>query len=1052
MKFKDLSFYYRKFKFGEDNFHNLMRFRIRRILLVSTFYDAYIFEHDSLLSDQLVGEYHQLNLTSIPRMISVPGAEDALELLEKENFDIVITTMRSGETGCFELAERIRELYPNMPVVLLLTNKTEISLIKDLLSRPAPAPGSIVSASGEEWKAWNGVFDEIFLWTGGPRVFLSIIKSVEDYYNVRNDIRQGLVRVLLFVDDSIEYSSIFLPMLYTELMEQIQTLIAHEQNNHKKYLRMRTRPKILIARTYEEAMSIYRTFKKSMLGVISDIEFPVHGSTDEAAGFKLADEIRTEDRYIPILLQSMKGQWRSEALSREIPFISKKDPGIRDELRHFLRFNLGFGDFIFRTEKETEIRRASNLKDFARIIRDIPDESILYHARRNHFSTWLMAHGEFETGRKMRGKHASAFTSVEDIRSFLINSFIAIRKNQNLGNIVDFSEEILDEPDVVVRIGKGSLGGKGRGLAFMNALLSTMDLSSMYSSMEITVPRTLIIATDVFDDFLDLNHVSRTKLSGRSDDEIRMIFASSRLPGDIEVQMETFLQHSVRPLAVRSSSLLEDSQAQPFSGVYETYMIPNSGEKLSPRLDQLTLAIRLVYASVFLKHAVQYIENLQFSPEEEKMAIIIQEVAGEIHGDYYYPQVSGVAQSWNYYPVGPMSTSDKLCSLALGMGHEVAGGNRSYRFCPDWPGVPYHPLEDSLKYSQTRFYALQMDCNRETILAGETQSLVKLSLRDAEKHGTLKHIVSVYDSSLNSLSDDLSHPGPKVVNFRGIIEYEAIPLAELLKDLMELLKKALGSHVEIEFAVVLPPGNRLGGEESSIPRPALSGEQKFAEPAQRSFGSGPPRRLPRFYLLQVRPLNVQAGDGLPSDVPADRKRIIFYSNESLGNGRLSNIYDILVVDPERWDQLKTDEIRSEIASFNEKMKAQDREYILIGPGRWGSRDKYLGVPVQWPEISKARILVELAVENYDIDPSQGSHFLHNLIAMNIGYAHIPLKGPGFFRMETLVNAEEIHEMSQSMEKDNVFLRHFRSNGELGAALAGRSSESMVYIPHSGESR
>ncbi|AHC16264.1 PEP/pyruvate-binding domain-containing protein [Salinispira pacifica] len=1051
MKFKDLSFYYRKFKFGEDNFHNLMRFRIRRILLVSTFYDAYIFEHDSLLSDQLVGEYHQLNLTSIPRMISVPGADDALRLLEKENFDIVITTMRSGETSCFELAERIRELYPNMPVVLLLTNKTEIPLIKDLITRPAPAPGSIVSSSGEEWKTWSGVFDEIFLWTGGPRVFLSIIKSVEDYYNVRNDIRQGLVRVLLFVDDSIEYSSIFLPMLYTELMEQIQALIAHEQNNHKKYLRMRTRPKILIARTYEEAMSIYRTFKKSMLGVISDVEFPVHGTTDEEAGFNLADEIRREDQYMPVLLQSMKGQWKTEAHRRDIPFICKKDPGIREELRHFLRFNLGFGDFIFRTEEETEIQRASNLKDFSRIIRDIPDESILYHARRNHFSTWLMAHGEFETGRKMRGKHASAFTSVEDIRSFLINSFISIRKNQNLGNIVDFSEEILDEPDVVVRIGKGSLGGKGRGLAFMNALLSTMDLASMYSNMEITVPRTLIIATDVFDDFLDLNGLSRTRLSGRSDEEIRMIFSTSRLPGEIEVQMETFLKHSVRPLAVRSSSLLEDSQAQPFSGVYETYMIPNASKSLSPRLDQLTLAIKLVYASVFLRQAVQYIENLHFNAEEEKMAIIIQEVAGERHGDYYYPQISGVGQSWNYYPVGPMKTDDKLCSLALGMGHEVAGGNRSFRFCPDWPAVPYHPLEDAVKYSQTKFYALKMDCDRETIMEGETRSLVKLSLRDAVKHRTLKHIAAVFDSTNNSLTDDLSHPGPKVVNFRGIIEYAAIPLAELLKDLMELLKKALGGHVEIEFAVVLPPGNRLGGDDASIPRPSRPAEQNLPESVQESFGAGPPRNIPRFYLLQVRPLNVQAGDGLPSDVPADRNRIVFYSNESLGNGRLPGIHDILVVDPSMWDQLKTEEIRGEISAFNEQMKAEDREYILIGPGRWGSRDKYLGVPVQWPEISKARILVELAVENYDIDPSQGSHFLHNLIAMNVGYAHISLKGPGFFRLDTLQNTPGVREMKSLLPEKSGYLRHFRSDNELGAALAGRSSESMVYLPHSGDS-
>ncbi len=1035
MKLRELSFYYRKFKFGEDNFHNLMPYRIRRILLISTFYDAYIFEHDSLLSDQLVGEYHQLNLTSIPRMISVPTAQDALDILEKETFDIVITTMRTGEISCFDLAADIKNRHPDMPVVLLLTNKTEIPLIERRMYQsgadsprerdipiesdspvgkfqPDSPESDVPDLQPQMITGWKGVFDEIFLWTGGPRVFLSIIKNIEDYRNVRHDIRQGLVRVLLLVEDSIEFSSIFLPVLYTELMEQIQALIAHEQNNHKKYLRMRTRPKILLARSFEEAMVILETFGSSMLGVITDGEFPINGRIVSDAGARLHREIRKMDSQLPVLYQSMNPEGRSIAAERDLPFISKKDPRLREELRAFLRLNLGFGDFVFRSEDGREIDRARNVRDFVRLIPTIPGESLMYHARRDHFSTWLRAHGEFDVARLVKQKKHIDYKDVEDARGFLIDSFLKVRRMQNHGNIVDFSPDVLDEKDIVVRLGKGSIGGKGRGLAFMNALISTMNPDELWEEMEVLVPRTFIIATDVFDEFIESNELVRSRLAGRSDQEIRMIFASSRLPGRIEQQLEQLLKVFTRPLAVRSSSLLEDSQAQPFSGVYETYMIPNAAHGISERLEQLALAIKLVYASAFLNEAVLYIENLRFSSEEEKMAVVIQELAGEKHGGYYYPNISGVGQSWNYYPVGPMSTSDKVCSIAMGLGHMVVGGSRSFMFSPDWPKIPYHSLEDSLKYSQSKFFALQLDCGSDEIIKGEFSSLVGLSLRKAEEAGALKHLAVVYDGASNAIRDDLSQPGPRLVNFRGVLEYEVIPLSEVLRELIDMLKMALGTHVEIEFAVVMPRRR----------------EEK-----------------PRFYLLQFRPLNVAAEDSMPDDLPVDRKRILYYSDESLGNGRLSGLRDVLLVDPAAWDHLQTEKIRWEIAAFNQLMKEQARQYILIGPGRWGSRDRFLGVPVQWPEISMARILVELAIEQYDIDASQGSHFLHNIIAMNVGYAHIGLKGKSFFNLDALSTSAGFTEKTGELGDSPKYIRHFTSQNELGVALAGKTGESIVYL-------
>ncbi len=987
MKLKDLNYYYNKLKFGEDNFHDLMNFRIKKILLISTFYDAYIFEHDAKLSNQIVGEYHSLNLTTVPRIIIAPTGKDALKKMEKESFDLVITTMRIGEISPFDLSQKVHEKYPDLPVLLLLTVKTDITLV----SRNQDKMSDI---------------EEIFLWNGNPRLFLAMIKYVEDKRNVAYDTENGFVKVILLVEDSITFSSIYLPLFYGEIMEQTQRLISEEQNDSKKYYRMRTRPKVLLVRTFEEARDIINRYRDHLLGIISDIEYTRNGEIDTDAGFKLIEYLKKIKLDIPVMLQSSDKTKRDRANHTKVDFLHKKSATLLNEISRFIYRNLGFGSFIFRTPDGRELGKARHLKDFVSILKEMPAEALVYHSANDHFSSWLTAHGEFEVARRLKPVKVSDFDTIEEHKDFLIRIFKEVKEQRNRGKIIDFDIESLDQEDVIIRIGSGSLGGKGRGLAFFNALLSIMDINEHYSNARILIPKTTIIATGIFNQFMEENNLIDIHYE-KTDEEIKETFLSGALSEEIEGQLSEYINYCSKPIAVRSSGLLEDSQSQPFAGVYATYMLPNDDEDPQVRLHQLISAIKLVFASVFLHEAVTYIETLNYGIEEEKMAVIIQEIVGTRHEEYFYPHFSGVAQSYNYYPISHMKHSDGVASLAAGLGQSIVGGGKNYMFCPVHPGIIYGTVEDLVKNSQTDFYALNMKDSNIDLLKGEEATLVNMPVRVAEKHKTLTHIASVWDYQNERVIDGLSSSGPRIINFANILKYDYFPLSKILGQILGISQQALGIPVEIEFAVDLTKNESEGV-------------------------------LPTFYLLQVRPLSVNTEEENIDFEEIDETDLLLCSRQALGNGVLETINDIIFIDPEKFDNTETISMQKEIDEFNKRLKEEGREYILIGPGRWGSKDRFLGIPVHWGQINRAQIIVETGLKDFDVEPSQGSHFFHNLIAMNVGYFNIPYHNAGdsFINWEYLKALEPVYK--------GTYFTHIRTEKPLVVKMDGKKGNAVIF--------
>ncbi len=938
MNLEELRFYYDKFKYGEDNFHNLMQYRVKEILLISTFYDAYIFEHDSLLSEQIVGEYHQLNLTTVPRITSTPTGADALNLLRERRFDLVITTLRTGEESSFELSAKIKEVQPDVPVILLLTVQSDIALVNRNRNRLEH-------------------IENIFLWNGDSKLILAMIKFIEDKKNAPYDTEHGLVKVILLVEDSINFISIYLPLLYTEIMEQTQRLISEELNDNQKYNRMRTRPKVIVTDSYEKGVELYEQYQEHILCVMSDMEFYKDNALDGDAGIKFLGKIRNENPDMPCILQSSVLTNRRRAEQLGVNFFHKQSQFLLKDLRNFIIENLGFGDLVFRDEDGGEIARARNLGDFERIIPELPLESLLSHSRKKDFSSWLIAHGEMQLARILRPVEAEDFNNYDTYRKYLLQQFMKLRRMRNRGKIVSLNLESLKNDGVINRIGSGSLGGKGRGLAFFNSFLVTTEFENKFKDVLVKIPRTTIIGTSVFSDFVNENNLFELRNSP-DDEDIKHKFVAGKLSPFVIERLMLFLEEVRVPLAVRSSGLLEDSQSQPFAGVYQTYMIPNNDNSIEQRLKQLTNAIKLVYSSVFLNNTRKYIENLNYLIEEERMAVVIQEVVGRTYDSYYYPHVSGVGQSFNYYPLGNMKNTDGVASIAVGLGQAVVDGEKNYRFCPEYPTVSYLSDEEIVKSTQTHFYAIDLDKKDTDILKGEYETLSRLRVNVAEKHRNLYHMASVWDSQNQRMVDGISSPGPRVINFANILKYNVFPLSDIVKEVLEMAQAALGVPVEIEFAVDLT---------------------KTTD------------ELPSFYLLQVRPMTVNLDEACIDFKSLDKDDLILYTEEGLGNGLIDDIRDIIFIAPEDFDNTKTMEMQLEIEMLNDKMKEAGREYILIAPGRWGSRDRFLGIPVLWSQISKARVIVEVGLENFDIEPSQGTHFFHNVVAMNIGYFNVPHK-------------------------------------------------------------
>lgn len=998
MKMEELNYYYNKFKFGEDIFHNLMQSQIKEILLVSTFYDAFIFEQDGRLSEQIFGEYRQLNLSTAPRITSIPSGKKAIERIEEYEFDLVILMMRIGEVGPFELSRIIKNKRPGLPVLLLLNIQSDLAVIEN---------------RRDEMK----YIDDVFIWNGDTKLFLAMVKSVEDNLNVAHDTEVGLTRVILLVEDSVHYYSIFLPLLYSVVMRQTQRLIQEELTDINKRLRMRNRPKILLVHSYEKAVELYEKYREYIVCVISDVKYYHENRLDENAGIKLINYIRSQKADIPVILQSSELENRKKAEDSGAFFIDKNSSKLLHTLREFIVKNLGFGDFVFRDKIGKELARATSIKDFESVLATVSDESLLLHSDSNDFSNWLIAHGEIVLAKKIRPMKVVDFSSVNDLRTFLLNIFEEVRKEKSRGKIINFDAGSLSEMNHIIRIGEGSLGGKGRGLAFLNALLVTMDFERKFSDVNVSLPSTAIIGTNEFDLFIDKLELDETVMYGQANEDnnnvragcfddrrIDEIFLNGSLSDSLLAQLKIYIEKIRYPIAVRSSGLLEDSQSQPFAGIYRTIMLPNNHPDDEYRLKQLTDAIKLVFASVYLKNARTYIESLNYKAEEEKMAVILQEIVGCSHSEsHYYPHISGAAQSYNFYPTSHIKNSDGIAFIALGLGKSVVEGKQNYRFCPKYPQMEMLQTEDRIRNSQKEFYALDMKKSDFNLREGDDTTLLKLDLKTAEKEGSLTNLVSVWDYQNNRFVDTLEEKGLRVLTFPGILKYNTFPLAEILQQILEIGEIALGSPVEIEFAVNLnnDPGNK---------------------------------QQPTFYILQIRPLSVAAETYNLDTSKIDMNKLFLYTEKGMGNGVIDNIYDIVFIDLENFDKTATMQIQEELEAINGKMKKRD--YILIGPGRWGTRDRFLGVPVRWAQINRAKVIVETGLKDFMIEPSQGTHFFHNIVAMQVGYFSIPYGSQSDFIDWKWLFKQEVIERTK-------YIVHIRVNEPLIVKMDGKKGLAII---------
>ena len=967
-----------------QRFHDLMRRRVRDILLVSSSYDSFILSEDGSLYESLLNEYIGLGLTHMPAVTRVSSGLEALRMAQEPGrYDLVLCTLRLGDMAAVDFARSLRERGVEKPVILLSYDERELA---DL-----------------ERRGGARYFDRVFLWQGDFRVLLAIIKYVEDRWNVDADTRLVGVQSIILIEDSVRYYSSYLPLVYTAILEHTAELIAEGVNPAHKILRMRARPKILLCSTYEEAWGFFERFHEHVLGVISDIEFPNGGSLDREAGFAFARAVRGVHPDIAVLLQSNEERNRGRAEVMGATFLRKDSDSLLHELREFMRAHFGFGDFVFRLRDGTVVARARDLRELEEMLERVPAESIAYHGERNDFSTWLKARTEFLLAHRLRPVHVSEFESIEDVRAHLIRSLREARRDRERGSVVDFDPDMFDETLSFARLGGGSLGGKGRGLAFANRLLVIHGVEDAFEGIRIRVPPSIVLGTDVFDAFIERNDLWEFAVACDDDEEIVRRFRAAPFPEMIAEALRAYLVDTRDPLSVRSSSLLEDSQLIPFAGVYETVMVPNAHRDVDVRLDQLLDAVKRVYASTFCRGARRYVRSTPYRVEEEKMAVIIQRLVGRRHGRLFYPDVSGVARSHNFYPIHPMKAEDGIALVALGLGRQVVEGGAAVRFCPRYPRhlVQFSSVEDALDCSQKTFWALEMSDEDST----EPPRLVRAGLDVAERDGTLRLVGSTYDRDNHALYDGVSRPGVRVITFAPILKYDELPLPAVLERILELGQRGMSSPVEIEFAVTVPPGE---------------------EPAQ-------------FHLLQMRPMVVAEDVEGIDDLPLDGEDLFVASTCVMGQGVVREIRDVVYVDVDRFDRAHTHEVAREVAAHNTRLVEAQRPYLLIGIGRWGSSDPWLGIPVRWDDISGARVIVECGMRDIKVTPSQGTHFFQNITALRIGYITIEREDD-----ENFVDWRWLR--GQRVASEGRFTRHVELDAPLTVVLDARRSRSAILKP------
>ena len=941
---------YQKFYLKDVTFVNLMMRRIYNVLIVANPYDAFMLEDDGRVEEKIYNEYVELGLRYPPTFTQVSTTEEAREVLRTMHIDLVICMPGNADNDAFSVARDIKAEFPHMHCIVL-----------------TPFSHGITKRMENEDLS---IFDYVFCWLGNTNLILSIIKLIEDKMNLEHDINEGGVQMILLVEDSIRFYSSILPNLYNYILAQSKRFATEALNRHSATLRMRGRPKVVLARNYEEAMALYERYSDNVLGVISDVRFPIHGEKDSEAGLKLMREIRQNDPYLPLILESSESENRAKAEAEGFRFVDKNSKKMSLDLRKILEEHFGFGDFIFRDPKtKAEIMRIHSLKELQDNIFKIPDDSMLYHISRNHMSRWLSARAIFPVSMFLKTVTWERLKDITAHREIIFDAIVQYRHMKNIGVVAVFDRMKFDAYSHFARIGEGSLGGKGRGLAFLDNIIKMHPEFNSLEGAKVQIPRTVVLCTDVFDQFMEQNNLYQIALSDASDDDILRHFLRAQLPDSLIADFFTFFEAVKSPIAIRSSSLLEDAHYQPFAGIYSTYMIPYLDDKYA-MLEMLACAIKGVYASVYYRDSKAYMTATSNVIDQEKMAVILQEVVGKQYDGRYYPNISGVLRSLNYYPIGDERAEDGIASLALGLGKYIVDGGQTLRVSP------YHPhqvlqtseLETALRETQTRFYALDTRHVGNDFKVDDGFNILNLKVKEAERDNSLNFIASTYDPYDQVIRDGLYEGGRKVISFAGVLQQNVFPLPELLQMSMRYGAEAMRRPVEIEFACNLN-ADRTGS----------------------------------LYLLQIRPI-VDQKQMLDEDLAAiPDADCLLRSHNSLGHGVTEDVTDVVYVKTEdRFSAADNPTIAREIEKLNKEYLDRGTNYVLVGPGRWGSSDSWLGIPVKWPHISAARVIVEVALKNYRVDPSQGTHFFQNLTSFGVGYFTIDEnRNDGCFHKATL---------------------------------------------------
>ena len=967
--------------FRDTPFANLMNKRIYNVLLIATKYDSFMLEDDGRVDEQIFNEYTSLSLRYPPRFTQVTTEEEALNELKNRNFELIICMPNMDNRDIFAAASEIKVHYPNIPIVVLTPFSKEVSK----------------RIANEDLSA----IDYVFSWLGNSELLLAIIKLIEDKMNAPDDTASVGVQIILLVEDSIRFYSSALPHLYKFVLEQSQMFAKEALNDHQRTLRMRGRPKIKLARNYEEAVRIFDQYRDNMLGIISDMSFMHNGVKDPYAGYKFGQYVRKTGLIIPFVLESSEASNHVYAKELNASFIDKNSKSYPQDLKKKIMQRFGFGDFvILNPHTKEEIMRIKDLKDLQKKVFQIPDDSLVYHLSRNHFSRFFYSRAMFPPAEVLKHVDVSDYKDMDEARKLIFDLIVQYRRMKNTGVVAVYQKDRFDEYSNFARIGDGSLGGKGRGLAFIGAMVKRYPKLES-DNFAVNIPKTVVICTDIFDEFMETNELYPVALGDADDETILRYFLRASLPSRLIEDLMAFFDVVKSPIAVRSSSLLEDSHYQPFAGIYSTYMVPKIEEKYD-MLRTVSDAIKAVYAS---KAYMTATSNLI---DQEKMAIVLQEVVGSRYNDHFYPTMSGVARSLNFYPIGNEKAEDGIANIALGLGKYIVDGGQTLRFSPRHPHsiLQMSTMDFALRETQTRFYALDLKNMAEAFSVDDAFNLVKLGLKDADAEGSLKYIVSTYDPYDQIIRDGYYPGGRKILSFVNILQHDVFPLADTLDQILRIGQQEMGRPVEIEFAVNMDPSDHTRAT---------------------------------FYLLQIRPI-VDNKEIMDEDLSlVKNEETILSSTSVLGHGIVGDVQDIIYVKTGAFNSSNNQLIAYEIEKMNRSFTDQEKGYVLVGPGRWGSSDSWLGIPVKWPHISNARVIVECGLENYRVDPSQGTHFFQNLTSFGVGYFTVnPFKGDGWFD-EAFLNA-------QPAVEETEYLRHVRFDAPITIKMDGKKSLGVVLKP------